>query len=234
MNEIEKHAFKDINFFPVNMKTLILGTFPVPLYSQKEKFNLLSKDKRDNAWYYASGKSEFWRLIADSFNIDNKEFLTDKNLKKKLFENNNIGIADVFSKCKRKNKESSKDTDLIIVEYNNLLADIFENYSKSLKLIIFTSRFTENNFFKILNKNNLNYQLEESEEIREHYKNKNCINNDIINSVRERFILTKNLKVKIATITLKISPVKGVSLYSTKRELFKYYLNYNNKKYFIC
>lgn len=206
------------------MKILILGTFPVPLYSQKEKFNSLPKDKKENAWYYSSSKSEFWRLIADSFDIDNKEFLINKNIKKKLFKNNKIGIADVFSKCKRKNKEISKDTDLIIVEYNNLIANIFQNY-KSLKLIIFTSRFTENNFFKILNNNNLNYQLMESEDIKKHYKNKSNINNEIINSVRERFILIKNLKIKIATITLKISPIKGVSLYSTKKELFKYYLN---------
>ncbi|WP_307972215.1 uracil-DNA glycosylase family protein [uncultured Brachyspira sp.] len=224
MSDIEKQIFEDINFFPNKMKILILGTFPVPLYSQKEKFNSLPKDKKENAWYYASSKSEFWRLIADSFDIDNKEFLTNKNLKKKLFKNNKIGIADVFSKCKRKNKESSKDTDLIIVEYNNLIANIFQNY-KSLKLIIFTSRFTENNFFKILNNNNLNYQLMESEDIKKHYKNKSNINNEIINSVRERFIFIKNLKIKIATITLKISPIKGVSLYSTKKELFKYYLN---------
>lgn len=224
MSDIEKQVFEDINFFPNKMNILILGTFPVPLYSQKEKFNSLPKDKKENAWYYASSKSEFWRLIADSFNIDNKEFLINKNMKKKLFKNNKIGIADVFSKCKRKNKESSKDTDLIIVEYNNLIANIFQNY-KSLKLIIFTSRFTENNFFKILNNNNLNYQLMESEDIKKHYKNKSNINNEVINSVRERFILIKNLKIKIATITLKISPIKGVSLYSTKKELFKYYLN---------
>jgi G:T/U-mismatch repair DNA glycosylase len=224
MSDIEKQIFEDINFFPNKMNILILGTFPVPLYSQKEKFNSLPKDKKENAWYYASSKSEFWRLIADSFDIDNKEFLINKNIKKKLFKNNKIGIADVFSKCKRKNKDSSKDTDLIIVEYNNLIANIFQNY-KSLKLIIFTSRFTENNFFKILNNNNLNYQLIESEDIKKHYKNKSNINNEIINSVRERFILIKNLKIKIATITLKISPIKGVSLYSTKKELFKYYLN---------
>lgn len=224
MSDIEKQIFEDINFFPNKMKILILGTFPVPLYSQKEKFNSLPKDKKENAWYYASSKSEFWRLIADSFDIDNKKFLINKNMKKKLFKNNKIGIADVFSKCKRKNKESSKDTDLIIVEYNNLIANIFQNY-KSLKLIIFTSRFTENNFFKILNNNNLNYQLIESEDIKKHYKNKSNINNEVINSVRERFILIKNLKIKIATITLKISPIKGVSLYSTKKELFKYYLN---------
>ena len=134
MSDIEKQIFEDINFFPNKMNILILGTFPVPLYSQKEKFNSLPKDKKENAWYYASSKSEFWRLIADSFDIDNKEFLTNKNMKKKLFKNNKIGIADVFSKCKRKNKESSKDTDLIIVEYNNLIANIFQNY-KSLKQV---------------------------------------------------------------------------------------------------
>ena len=224
MEEIEKHIFEDINFFPNEMKTLILGTFPVPLYSQKEKFDLLSEDKKENSWYYSSSRSEFWKLIADSFSINDKEFLTNKNLKKKLFADNKIGIADIFSKCKRKNKNSSRDRDLIIIEYNNSIADIFKN-DKSLKLIIFTSRFTENNFFKILNNNNLNYQLIESEDIKNRYKNRNDITNEIINSVRERFILINDLKLKIATITLKISPIKGVSLYSTKKELFKYYLN---------
>ena len=107
-----------------------------------------------------------------------------------------------------------------------MIADIFKN-DKSLKLIIFTSRFTENNFFKILNDSNLNYELKESEDIKNRYKNRNDITNEIINSVRERFILINDLKLKlkIATITLKISPIKGVSLYSTKKELFKYYLN---------
>lgn len=235
MKDIEEHIFEDINFFPNKMKILILGTFPIPLYSQKEKFNLLSKDKKNNAWYYASSKSEFWKLIADSLDIDKKEsfneeylkkeFLIDKNLKKKLFKDKKIGIADVFSKCKRKNKSSSKDSDLIIVEYNNLLIDVFKNFSNDLKLIIFTSRFAENNFFKILKSNNLDYKLEKSEDIKMHYKNRNDITSDIIDSVRERFIVIDNLKVKVATITLKISPVKGVSLYSTKKELFKYYLN---------
>ena len=226
MEEIEKHIFEDINFFPNEMKTLILGTFPVPLYSQKEKFDLLSEDKKENSWYYSSSRSEFWRLIADSFSINDKEFLTNKNLKKKLFADNKIGIADIFSKCKRKNKNSSRDRDLIIIEYNNSIADIFKN-DKSLKLIIFTSRFTENNFFKILNDSNLHYELKESEDIKNRYKNRNDITNEIINSVRERFILINDLKLKlkIATITLKISPIKGVSLYSTKKELFRYYLN---------
>lgn len=225
MNDIEKHIFEDINFFPEKMKTLILGTFPVPLFTQKEKFNSLSKEKRDNSWYYSSNKNEFWKLIAESFDIKNKEeFMQNKSLKKKLFENKNIGIADVFSKCKRKNKNSSKDRDLTIIEYNNSLADIFKNYSKSLKLIIFTSRFAENNFFKIIN--NLYFQLKESEDIKNYYKNRIDITNEIINSAKERYILIDNLKVKIATITLKISPVKGVSLYSTKRELFKYYLRF--------
>lgn len=226
MEEIEKHIFEDINFFPDKMKILILGTFPVPLYSQKEKFDLLSEDKKENSWYYSSSRSEFWKLIADSFSINDKEFLTNKNLKKKLFADNKIGIADIFSKCKRKNKNSSRDRDLIIIEYNNSIADIFKN-DKSLKLIIFTSRFTENNFFKILNDSNLHYELKESEDIKNRYKNRNDITNEIINSVRERFILINDLKLKlkIATITLKISPIKGVSLYSTKKELFKYYLN---------
>ena len=62
MEEIEKHIFEDINFFPNEMKTLILGTFPVPLFSQKEKFDSMPKDKKENSWYYSSSRSEFWKL----------------------------------------------------------------------------------------------------------------------------------------------------------------------------
>jgi len=205
MKDIEKHLFDDTNFFPDKMKTLILGTFPVPLYSSKEKFYSLSEDKRENSWYYSSVKSEFWKLIADSFEIkDRAEFMQNKSIKKKLFQDNNIGIADVFSKCKRKDKNGSKDTDLIVVEYNDSLIKIFNQYSKSLKLIIFTSRFTENNFFKILKANNLNDELKESV----NKKLKNALDENIINSVRERHLFVNDIKIKIATVTLKISPIR--------------------------
>lgn len=150
---MEKHLFDDINFFPQKMKVLILGTFPVPLYSNIEKFQKLSDKEKNNAWYYSSKRSEFWKIIADCFSIDYKnndeDFLSNKSKKKKLFEDKRIGIADVFSKCDRKNKESARDTDLIILEYNNILCDIVSNKNiyKDLEVIIFTSRFTENNFF---------------------------------------------------------------------------------------
>ncbi|MEI0581142.1 uracil-DNA glycosylase family protein [Brachyspira pilosicoli] len=215
-NNIETHLFSDTHFFFDDSNTLILGSFPVPLYTQKEKFNLLDDEEKNNAWYYSSKKSEFWKLIAYSFDIDNKDFLVSKELKKKLFYDKRIAIADVFYKCKRKNKNSSKDTDLIIVEYNNLIVDIIKN----IKLIIFTSRFTENNFFKILKNNNIEYSLIENEK-----QNVLTLSKEIINAVRERYLIIKNKKIKIATITLKISPIKGVSLYSTKQLLFKHYLN---------
>ena len=54
---IEKHLFEDTNFFPDGMKILILGTFPVPLYSNIEKFNKLSEIEKENAWYYSSKRS---------------------------------------------------------------------------------------------------------------------------------------------------------------------------------
>ncbi|WP_297278262.1 uracil-DNA glycosylase family protein [uncultured Brachyspira sp.] len=231
---MEKHVFDDINFFPKKMRVLILGTFPVPNFSNIEKFEKLSDYERENAWYYSSKKSEFWKIIADSFEIDyknNKDFLTNKSKKKKLFENNRIGIADVFSKCERKNIESARDTDLIIKEYNNILSDIVKdkNNYKDLETIIFTSRFTENNFFKILNNNNADYTLEDSEEVYKYYNNgvnDKGITIDIINALKERFLHINDIKkIKLTTITLKISPVKGVSLYSTKKELYKYYLN---------
>ena len=77
-------------------------------------------------------------------------------------------------------------------------------------------------FFKILKNNDIEYSLIESEE-----KNILNLSEEIINAVRERYLIIENKKIKIATITLKISPIKGVSLYSTKQLLFKHYL----KKY---
>ena len=222
---IEKHLFEDTNFFPDGMKILILGTFPVPLYSNIEKFERLSENEKENAWYYSSKRSEFWKIIADSFDIDynNTDFLINKNKKKEVFRENRVGIADVFSKCKRKNEDSARDTDLIIVEYNNILSNIVKDKNNSLELIIFTSRFTENNFFKILKNNNIDYDIKES---RGDYSNLNNITEDIIKAVRESYLIVDNSrKIKLATITLKISPIKGVSLYSTKKDLYKYYLH---------
>ena len=222
---IEKHLFEDTNFFPDGMKILILGTFPVPLYSNIEKFNELSEIEKENAWYYSSKRSEFWKIIADSFDIDykNTDFLINKNKKKEVFRENRVGIADVFSKCKRKNEDSARDTDLIIVEYNNILSNIVKDKNNSLELIIFTSRFTENNFFKILKNNNIDYDIKEN---RGDYSNLNNITEDIIKAVRESYLIVDNSrKIKLATITLKISPIKGVSLYSTKKDLYKYYLH---------
>ncbi|MEI0489478.1 uracil-DNA glycosylase family protein [Brachyspira pulli] len=222
---IEKHLFEDTNFFPDGMKILILGTFPVPLYSNIEKFERLSENEKENAWYYSSKRSEFWKIIADSFDIDykNTDFPINKNKKKEVFRENRVGISDVFSKCKRKNEDSARDTDLIIVEYNNILSNIVKDKNNSLELIIFTSRFTENNFFKILKNNNIDYDIKES---RGDYSNLNNITEDIIKAVRESYLIVDNSrKIKLATITLKISPIKGVSLYSTKKDLYKYYLH---------
>ncbi|AGA66282.1 hypothetical protein BPP43_05110 [Brachyspira pilosicoli P43/6/78] len=84
-NNIETHLFSDTNFFFDDSDILILGSFPVPLYTQEEKFNLLNDEEKNNSWYYSSKKSEFWKLIAYSFDIDNKDFLVSKELKKKLF-----------------------------------------------------------------------------------------------------------------------------------------------------
>ena len=60
---MERHLFDDINFFPNKMRTLILGTFSVPLYTNKEKFDKLSDEGKINAWYYSSKRSEFWIVL---------------------------------------------------------------------------------------------------------------------------------------------------------------------------
>ena len=224
---MEEHIFDDINFFPNKMRVLILGTFPVPLYTNREKFEKLSCREKENAWYYASKRSEFWKIISYSFDIDYNYLISSKQNKKKLFEENKVGIADVFSKCERKNKDSARDTNLIILEYNNILSKVLSDENYDLKLIIFTSRFTENNFFNIIN--TIGYSMEKISEAYDYYiknVNDNIITIDIINALRERYLyINEARKIKLATITLKISPIKGVSLYCVKKELYKYYLN---------
>lgn len=149
----EKHLFDNIKFFPKDIKTLILGSFPVPLYTQRKKFFAMSLKDRSNSWYYGSKKNEFWKIINEVYYSDKKyeNFLYSKKEKIKLFNEKKIGIADVISKCERKNKESSKDTDLIILDYNNKIIDLLKR-SQSLMRILFTSRFTENHFLRCLKK----------------------------------------------------------------------------------
>ena len=79
-------------------------------------------------------------------------------------------------------------------------------------------------FFKIIK--NIDYSILDSFDVNNIYNNK--LSNEIISSIRERIIRVNNNKVKIATLTLKRSPIKGITLYSTKRELYSYYLNLYN------
>ena len=51
-NNIETQLFSDTNFFFDDSDILILGSFPVPLYTQEEKFNLLNDEEKNNSWYY--------------------------------------------------------------------------------------------------------------------------------------------------------------------------------------
>lgn len=226
---IEKHLFNYVNFFPNDINILILGSFPIPLYTQEDKFFLQTFKEQENSWYYGSKRNEFWKIMADVYDIKGfhrNEFLKSKRLKMDLFEHNSIGIADVFFECKRKNKESSKDTNLIIVNYNEKIIDVITK-SKSLKYVLFTSRFTENHFFKLINKKNTEYSIRDINGMKIE-----SLSQDIINSVRPRLIFFKSRNINLATITIKISPIKGVSLYSTKLNLFRYYLLKNKAKSF--
>ena len=120
------------------------------------------------------------------------------------------------------------------MEHNNIIKRLItdENNYEDLKLIIFTSRFTENHFFKIID--DIEYSIEEIKEVYEYYNNginEKGISIDVINALKERYLyVNASRKIKLSTITLKISPVKGVSLYSTKKELYKYYLNNSKNK----
>lgn len=71
----------------------------------------------------------------------------------------------------------------------------------------------------MLKKNNIEYSLKDLD-----IKYSDLLSEDILKAVKYRIICFKNKNMEIATITIKISPIKGVSLYSTKCALFKYFL----------
>lgn len=228
----ERHLFYMADFFPKNMKILIIGSFPISLYTQESLYYSLNEEERLNAWYYSSKKNEFWKIIADVFEVENKEiFLKNKEEKINLFEKNSIGITDIILSCKRKNALSSEDKNLIIKKYNTNIIPILEK-SNDLKNIIFTSKFSEKCFYKMLKNENFNFEIKniKTPKIK-------TLNKTILNSLKIKNIIIENKKVvgseennnknEIASvaISLKRSSVKGVSLYSTKKTLFKYFLN---------
>lgn len=108
--------------FPERMKSLILGTFPIP-------------EDSTAGFFYHSDSNSFWKILGC---ITGETF---SSLGEKLdwLNSNRIGITDVIRTCKRLDKEckSKSDSDLFVVEYNGV-SDIINHYT-DLSSIYFTS-----------------------------------------------------------------------------------------------
>ena len=132
----EKHPFKP--FIPKKAKYLILGTFPPSGYGKKKLKN------RGINFYYGSKKNLFWKLIGDMF-YDCKKYFKNKYIIEKFLETKKIAITDVFDSCTRKNK-TADDSALRNTDCAKVISNILKN--KKIIKIFFTSKETENKFYK--------------------------------------------------------------------------------------
>lgn len=130
MTKIETHPFEP--YTSLDSNTLIIGSFPC--------YNGVNYGD----WFYSgSGKSDFWKLLSDTFNmpVDNLE------LKQKLCAKNKIAITDIALKIVR-TKNNCRDSNLKIIEYNN--EGIKKCLTPNIKKILCTSKFVEKHLKDIL------------------------------------------------------------------------------------
>lgn len=110
---------------PYDQKILILGTMP-------------GKRSLELKQYYGHGGNTFWKIMFDLFQ---KPYSTDYEIKTKLLVDNSIALWDVLKACER---ESSSDSDILLEEPND-----FETYFKSnssLKAIFFNGKKAKDYF----------------------------------------------------------------------------------------
>lgn len=116
-----------------NTTKLIIGSFPsneLTPYNGNAAIN-----------YFYGNLSRFWQIIRQSHNL-NDNFENDIDLIKGFLKNNQIGIIDIIYKCYRLNDTSALDTDLSIIELENIpeFLEKFQNITK----IYTTSNFVRN------------------------------------------------------------------------------------------
>ncbi len=150
----EEHPFP--SFYNEETKYLIVGSFPPikltkkifsndiskQLYEEYLKYNNFNSQK-DIDFYYGSSDNYFWFLLRSLF----KQNLSNSKEIKAFLESKNIGVTDLFERCKRKiknNKIDSSDSNLEILQCRDL-DSIFKN-CKNLQKIFFTSKWVYNKF----------------------------------------------------------------------------------------
>ena len=135
---IEKHPYIDLykDFFNLNSKFLILGTFPPSSYfNNLGLIGLPNPNIQPNnpVHFFYGNQNNLWKFL---FNL-NPDDITVNSIKENLTLNN-ISITDVFSFIQRKKMISSNDSDLKNIVVNCSILDIFNNDS-SIDTVLLTS-----------------------------------------------------------------------------------------------
>ncbi|NPA44370.1 MAG: DNA-deoxyinosine glycosylase [Chlorobi bacterium] len=115
-----------------NAKILILGTMP-------------GKKSLEINEYYGFKHNVFWRIM---FELFEKDFSDDYNVKKSLLKENKIALWDTLKFCERK---GSLDANIKNEEANNF-KDFFYQYS-DIKYVMFNGKASYNYFKKYVGLN---------------------------------------------------------------------------------
>lgn len=122
-----QHPFE--TYIPPNTKKVIIGTFPTYHKNYESTFD----------FFYGGKDNRFWKTIERVFNKRFKYNIGDKAIqeRKRLLEENLIGITDMLYKCYRRGTHSQDDK-----LHPILLNDIFKLLSdnESVERLILTSR----------------------------------------------------------------------------------------------
>src|SRR5688572_24647320 len=129
---IESHPFEA--FVPKGIEYLIVGSFPGREHTQSAV--------PEGQWFYGARRNQFWKILEDVYGRE----LKHRTEKQALFTELRMGITDIIKRAVRL-QNTNLDQNLDIIEYNHdRIADILQK--KTLKKVLFTSRFVEKEFKK--------------------------------------------------------------------------------------
>lgn len=132
-----------------HMQTLILGSFPP------------HENKRDYQFYYPNKQNNFWKILAAISKTDLQYYsgLEAIQERKRLMLDLNVGIQNMGKVISRKGL-SARDTDIVIEEFQDILAIIKKH--KELQKIIISGYSAINStyyaFIRYLNENKIEFE----------------------------------------------------------------------------
>lgn len=149
---IETHPFG--MFVPKKATCLVLGTFPT--HNRNWRFNS----------FYPGRANFFWRMLAEIYGVQFKHVAGDEAARERLelCSQKGIAISDTIYKVRRKVANSSKDSDLEVIEKMDILS-ILRN-GKDIDTVILTGSSglvsAHRVFFSHLAENNVPFLVSES------------------------------------------------------------------------